>query len=135
MNPNLRPWKKGQSGNPGGKVGLPPEVASERRRNQAALIRLVIAYFGFTEEQAQQRLAGPDTTQLEAAVQGMINRAKEGDTNCFKYLTELICGKIPDQDDDPSDVANMSDEQSLEVMKRAALMLEQKIQKQNGSGT
>lgn len=129
----LTPWKKGQSGNPHGRPStLPAELRKQRRENQAALIRLVISYFALTGEQAAQRLAGPEANQLEECVQGVINRAKEGDSKAFQYLSELICGKIPEADDREL-VDNMPLEERLEAMKKAVAVLEGQIK--NGSGT
>jgi len=121
---NLKPWKPGQSGR-AGHNSLPPEIRSERKRNQAALIRLVILYFGLSQEEARKRLDGPESTQLEEAIQGMISRAKEGDTNSFKYLTELICGKIPETDpDDRGLTEEMTKEEKIAALKQAIEVLE-----------
>jgi hypothetical protein len=124
---NLKPWPKGVSGNPAGlQARLPAEVRAERRKNQAALILLVSKLFA-----ANRKAKGK--TELERAVQGMIDRAKKGDTNAFKYLIELICGKIPEQD--PETLAEqMTPEQKLELMKQAVAALEAQV-KPDGSGS
>lgn len=104
MNPkslkNLKPFDKGQSGHPIGRPMLAPEIRAARKANQAELIKLIQTYCSLTENQAMERLAGPKTLQIEAAVQGLINRAKEGDVPAFKYLVEIMCGKIPESDYD-----------------------------------
>ena len=130
----LTPWKKGQSGNPhGSRPTLPAELRKQRRENQAALIRLVISYFALTQEQAAQRLSGPEANQLEECVQGLINKAKEGDAKAFQYLSELICGKIPEADIEKEQVESMTPEERLETMKRAVAALEDQIK--NGPGS
>lgn len=124
----LRPWPKGVSGNPSGNAPrLPPEIRAERKKNQAALIKLIILYFSMTEEQAKQRTSGNEANQLEEAVQGMINKAKEGDTNAFKYLTELICGKIPETDAETG--PERTPQETLEAMEKAVLVLKEQIGK------
>lgn len=95
-----RPFQPGQVSNPLGRPSLPPEIRAARKANQAALIRLVQQYFGLTANEADKRLSGPETLQLEEAVQGQILKAKEGDTHAFKYLIEIMCGKIPELDSD-----------------------------------
>jgi hypothetical protein len=119
MTSNLKPWPKGMSGNPGGVVRLPPEVRAERKKNQANLILLVTRLF-----------AEPDTvngdTQLEKAVQGMITKAREGDTPAFKYLIELVCGRIPETDSD-SAAEQMTPAEKLEIMRRAVAALEAQV--------
>jgi hypothetical protein len=127
----LTPWKPGQSGNPNGRPSLPKEIVAERRKNQAALIKLVILYFGMTAEESSQRLAGPEANQLEEAVQGVIGRAKEGDTTAFKYLTEIICGKIPEIDAEDR-TEDMTPQQKLEAMEKATALLKAQIA-ENGS--
>lgn len=92
-------FKLGYSGNPLGRPALPPEIRLERRKNQANLIKLIAQYFSMTHEEAQKRLDSPKTLQLEEAIQGMIGKAKEGDTNAFKYLIELLVGKIPEAEE------------------------------------
>ena len=132
----LRPWKKGQSGNPNNiRYALPAEIRQQRRENQASLIRLVISYFAMTPEQAAQRIASPDANQLEEAVQGQINRAKEGDARAFQYLMELICGKIPEADPDKEQVENMSMQERLDAMKQAVAFLENKVKDEPGSSS
>lgn len=98
---NLRPFKPGQSGNPAGRNGtLPPEIRSERKRNQGALIRTITSFFTMRNEEAEKRIMAAETTQLEAAVFAIIGKAKEGDVNAFKYLSEIMTGKIPEHDND-----------------------------------
>ncbi len=111
----LRPAKKGEVRNPNGKngpTGLPAEVRLERRQNLIGLIRLVSRYMTMTNEQCQQHLASPGATRLEEIINGTINRAAEGDVNCFKYLMEIIAGKPPETDDEPFS------EEDLRILKR-----------------
>jgi hypothetical protein len=119
---NLKPWPKGVSGNPQGNPRLPPEIRAERKKNQGALIMLVSKLFA-----AKKRITGK--TQLERAVQGMIDKAIRGDTNAFKYLVELVCGKIPEQDAE-SPAEEMTPQEKLEVLKRAVVMLEDQVKEE-----
>lgn len=127
-NPNLKSfhWKKGQSGNPQGlAVRLPAELRAARKENMAALIRLIHQYVGLTEEQASQRLSGPDCLQLEAMIQGQINKAKEGDSNSFKFIIEVMCGKIPDADPvDDISLTGMTNLEKIEALKKALSLLQ-----------
>lgn len=97
---NLRPFKPGQSGNPAGRAGiLPPEVRAERKKNQAALIQLVSKLMMLRPGEANQSI-GQTGTQLELAVQALIDKAKGGDVVAFRYLIETMVGKIPESDFD-----------------------------------
>jgi hypothetical protein len=98
---NLKPFKPGQSGNPAGRAGvLPPEVRSERKRNQAELIRTITKIFMMTDSEIEKHILENPPTQLQAAVIKLIGSAKEGDVTAFKYLTEVMVGKIPEHDYD-----------------------------------
>lgn len=95
-------WKPGQSGNPsGGAPVLPPEVRLARRNNRNALILLIAKYFSMTDEEANQETSGPRVSLLEEAVYRLITRAaKDGDIFSFKYLIEIVVGKIPETEGD-----------------------------------
>lgn len=115
-------WKKGQSGNPKGRPPvLPPEVLRERKENQVALIRLIATYTSLTQEEAQRRMAQPNVPQIAEMVQGMINKAKEGDVGCFKFLMEVMIGKIPEMTPDEE-----LDQEDIEILARVKQIKEQK---------
>lgn len=129
-NANLKSFPKGFSGNPTGQLRLPPDLRKARRENMEGLIKLIHLYVGMTHEQAQERLAGPESLQLEAMVQGQIAKATLGDSLSFKFLIEIMCGKIPESDESPNSEA-MTPEEKLELMEKAAAALKAQI----GSGT
>lgn len=120
---------------PGNKLGgsivkLPPELRQARRENMQGLIKLLHLYVGMTDEEAKTRLDGPECLQLEEMVQGQISKAKEGDTNAFKFLIEVMCGKIPETDEMASPSETMTPEQKLEAARLMVRVLEQEA---NGS--
>lgn len=131
---NLKPWPKGVSGNPAGCVPrLPPEIRAERKKNQAALILLVSKLFALNPVQSKKNERRRSVTQLELSVQGLITKAKKGDTNAFRYLIELVCGKIPEVDQETVG-DQMTPEEKLDLMKRAVSALEEQV-KSSGSGS
>lgn len=118
---NLKPWKKGQSGNPNGRPpSLPVEIQAERKRNQVGIIKLMDTYINLTEEQARERVEGNQSTQIEEMIQGVIMRAKEGDINCFKFVVGVVAGNIPESD------FNEFDDEDIEILKRVKQIKEQK---------
>jgi len=124
---NLRPIQKGEIRNPNGPfVALPAELRAARRTNMASLIRLIHLYAGMTDEQAKQRLHGPEALQLEEMIQGQILKAKEGDSRAFQFIIEVMCGKIPETDDIKT-ADTMSPEEKISYMKRAVAVLESQI--------
>jgi len=107
-------------------VALPAELRAARRTNMASLIRLIHLYAGMTDEQAKQRLHGPEALQLEEMIQGQILKAKEGDSRAFQFIIEVMCGKIPETDDIKT-ADTMSPEEKISYMKRAVAVLESQI--------
>lgn len=98
---NLTPFKPGHVANPAGRAGvLPPEVRAERKKNQAGLIKLISELFLLNDREAKARAKNPLGSQLEKAVQSLIAKARGGDVVPFKYLMELMVGKIPEHDYD-----------------------------------
>lgn len=120
---NLKPWKPGQHGGGVGKIQLPPELRAARRENMAALIKLIHRYVGLTEDEAKQRLQGPDCLQLEEMIQGQINKAKEGDSRAFQFIIEVMCGKIPESDEQTT-AETLSLDEKIDLMKRGLAALE-----------
>lgn len=97
----LKPFKPGQTSNPNGRNGcLPPEIRTERKKNQAGLIRLITQLFSLTPVESKNRARDPKLTQLEKAVQAVVRSATKGDVNALRYLVEIMVGKIPEHDYD-----------------------------------
>lgn len=99
---NLRPFKPGHSGNPAGRAGvLPPEIRSQRKKNQAALIQMVSSLLMLTKKEAKKKARDPKRSQLEIATHKLIEQATNyGDLTAYRYLVELMVGKIPEHDYD-----------------------------------
>ena len=97
----------------------------------AGLIKLLHLYVGMSDEEARVRLAGGKVLQLEEMIQGQISKAKEGDTNAFKFLIEVMCGKIPESDEVPSATENMSTQDKLAAAKKMVQMLEREVENES----
>ena len=81
--PGAGRWKKGESGNPGG-----------RTSNAQILTNLAIDALKRTVAQHKAKL-GPDRTMAEALVAGTIALALRGNSTALKELWERIDGKVP----------------------------------------
>ncbi len=124
---NLRPWVKGQTGNPLGGPKLPAELREARRKHMANLIKLIHIYVGLTEEEAKERLAGPGALQIEQMIQGQISKASEGDSRAFQFIMEVMCGKVPETDDHTSLADTLTAKEKLAALKKMTDTLELEV--------
>lgn len=72
---NLRPWKKGQSGNPKG-----------AQKKLPALDKLMAEVLGSTDDDGEK-------SEAKAILQALINKAKKGDTRAAEILLDRGYGK------------------------------------------
>ena len=100
MSKGLTPWQPGQSGNPGGRPALPPEVRKDRKNNQVKLIQLITKHFNMTTKESATEARKEGTAQIEKAVRKIVEQATKGNIWAFQYLMNLMVGKIPDSDYD-----------------------------------
>jgi hypothetical protein len=120
---NLKPFRSGVSGNPGGRPKLSVELRVARRENTERVIKLVHQYVGMSGEEARQRQSVPTAVQTEEMIQAQISKAKEGDTNAFKFIVEVMCGKIPESDEiTPSESLTL--EEKIDLMRKGLAALE-----------
>ena len=100
MNKGLKPWNPGQSGNPGGRPSLPPEVRRDRKDNQVKLIQLITKHLNMTSKESATEARKEGTPQIEKAVRKIVEQAMKGNVWAFQYLMNLMVGKIPESDFD-----------------------------------
>lgn len=82
--PNLKPWKRGQSGNPAGrKLGS---------KNVSTIVRKLLEQNAVDEIISSSNLTdlakGQPTSYAQAMVLAMIKKALEGDVRAVKWLAE-----------------------------------------------
>ncbi len=87
-------------------------------------------FVGMTQEQAEQRMAMPESIQLEQMIQGVINRSKEGDSNAFRFIIDIVCGQIPQND--PADTEELNPTQKLALLKQAIKMVSDEAKEVSG---
>jgi hypothetical protein len=130
---NLRPFKPGQSGNVKGRPSLPPELRCVRREKMVDLIKLVHTLAGMTGEQARVQLSKTSNIQIEEMVLEQITKAKHGDTNAFKLIINIMCGKLPESDEPPNHTESMTTEEKLAFLKQGVEALECQLKVENKS--
>lgn len=82
--PNLKSWKKGQSGNPAGR--------KQGSKNVSTIVRKLLEQSAADEILQTSNLAelakGQPTSYAQAMVLAMIKKALEGDVRAVKWLAE-----------------------------------------------
>lgn len=95
---NLKPFKKGQSGNPSGRAATPPDILRARSLNRIEFQRLLNEYLTLTKGELGERLKDPDTSMLELAVGNIVYKAaKDGDQQRLTFVVEHLLGKMKEE--------------------------------------
>lgn len=89
-------FKPGQSGNPGGRTKLPPDIRKAINLTNAEFTRVANKFLFMTPEQINAILEDPATPMLELLIGGMLHRAtEESDHQRATFLLDRLIGKAP----------------------------------------
>lgn len=95
---NLKPFKKGQSGNPGGRPKMPDDVRSAKIETKITIARLLNEYLAITLDELQARLRDPKTPNLELMVGKIVAETiKTGDNTRLNFILDRMIGKVTDK--------------------------------------
>ena len=101
---NLRPWPKGQSGNPGGKLKLPEALRNIRHLTPIELCKIVSKYARMKRKELQIAVEDQDTPMIDLAIASIFAQsAKNGDYQRLAFLLDRTVGKVPDMIEDDED--------------------------------
>jgi hypothetical protein len=96
--PNLKSWKKGQSGNPGGGRKLPPELLPIKEINRYEVKRVISKIFAMEPMQLIEHLKDPHISAHELLVGKIFAEAvKSGDHSRLEFLYNRLIGKVSDK--------------------------------------
>ena len=94
----LKPFVKGQSGNPGGRLKLPDDIKEARKLNQIELERLVNKYLWLTADEVKALDKNPATPMMERMILSIVSIAAEkGDQQRLEFILCRLIGKVKDQ--------------------------------------
>jgi hypothetical protein len=91
-------FKKGQSGNPGGRPKIPDSLKGIKDLDDAEMKRLISKYLRMTHELVNKIKDAMDIPMIEKVLaRTMINASNHGDITKLLPLIERLCGKVMPQ--------------------------------------
>ena len=117
----LKPWKPGQSGNPGGQPRVPDHLRGISSLSQHEVTKVVSKYARMTRSELQAAAQSPDTPMLEVAIASIFAQsAKNGDYSRLAFLLDRAIGKVPTVEiaaDTVSPLLALSDDELLRLVR------------------
>lgn len=125
---HLRPWKPGQSGNPGGMPRVPNHLRGIASLTQLEVVKVVSKYARMTRAELQVAAIDPNTPMLEVAIASVFAQsAKNGDYSRLSFLLDRAIGKVPviePTDEEQKSLRELADLTDEELRERVRVQLE-----------
>lgn len=94
--PRGRPFKKGQSGNPGGMRKIPADIRRASHLTAIEFIALCNKFFSMTKLELTEVVNSNKSTTLQLLVASLIHKGViEGDPKRFTFLLDRMIGSVP----------------------------------------
>jgi hypothetical protein len=95
-----RPFKPGESGNPGGRPKLPEDVKQAKLMNRIELTRLVNRLVRMKRHELAELIKNPDASSMEIMIGTIIVKAaQQGDPTRLSFLLDRLVGKVKNETD------------------------------------
>lgn len=95
---NLKPWKKGQSGNPKGAALHDPLIKAIRRLSRAQIAEMGTLVLECNWEKIQEIAKDPNTPALKMMMASVVGKAiAKGDAHAMAIVLEQIVGKVKEK--------------------------------------
>jgi hypothetical protein len=89
-------FKKGQSGNPGGRPKLDPVLRKIKEINAIEVKRIISRYVQMTKAELTEALKNPDIPMIDLHIATILSMgAKQGDYSRLGFLFERLIGPVP----------------------------------------
>jgi hypothetical protein len=91
-------FKKGQSGNPGGKPKVPDDIKEARKLNQIELERAINRLIWLPRAELKALIENPETPMFEMMLASIVAQAaQKGDQSRLEFILMRVIGKVKDQ--------------------------------------
>lgn len=126
----LTPWKKGQSGNPGGRPKLPPELRAIKALSVEEINRLVSKYARMAPQDVSALVDAGAIPMLELCIARIFQEsAAKGDNMRLSFLLDRAVGKVKEvvQDEDDEswrEIQELTDQELVKLVKERLPALE-----------
>ncbi len=120
---NLKPWPKGVSGNPGGKIKIPEELRNIKSLTQGEVTKLISKYARMLAEELEIAKQGKIAVLDLALISILEKTIDTGDYQRLAFLLERCCGKIPDVVEDEEDLEEREKLAAIPARELALLLL------------
>lgn len=106
QNKNLRPFKKGQSGNPGGRKRLPEDLRAFEPLTREECNRLIAKYARMTKAGLTAAIQSVEIPMLELTIASILAQAaKGGDYSRLSFLLDRAIGRpVPVDEKQPQSI-------------------------------
>jgi hypothetical protein len=95
---NLKPFKPGQSGNPGGRAKLPEDIKEARKLNQIELERVINKYLYLDHADFEAEIKRPGVPMLELMLASIVKAAaQKGDQLRLDFILNRVIGKVKER--------------------------------------
>lgn len=95
QNKNLKPFKKGQSGNPSGKPKVPTEIREAQKVTSQEFVRVASEFLLMDRRQIKERLENPTASMLEMLIGGIIAKAATtSDYQRANFILDRTIGRV-----------------------------------------
>ncbi len=120
---NLRPWVKGQSGNPGGVPQLPPELKAIKSLTQIEITKLISKFARMSPSQMFVAMKDPNNSIIELTICSIFQQSLEkGDFTRLSFLLDRCVGKVRDVVEDDESLDERQELQKLSMKELLTLV-------------
>ncbi len=94
--PGLKPWVKGQSGNPKGRTPMPPHLRRAKRMNKVDFQELLQKYVTYSKAQLIELAENDELPAMDLIVTRVLLEAIiHGDEKRLGFILDRLIGKLP----------------------------------------